>query len=235
MSKPAGESENQTALTNRLHSMYGRRFPEQERAARLAMWRVLCRGFFQRYVDPSWTVLDLAAGQCEFINNITAARRIAVDANRTLPEFAATGVESIIALSTDLSTIDPGTVDCVFTSNFFEHLPTRESLLITLSEVRKVLRPTGRLLVLQPNIRYTGAAYWDFLDHQLPLTEQSLVEALELSGFTPVELIPRFLPYTTKSRLPKSPWLIELYLRIPLAWRLLGQQTWVVAQPTPAG
>jgi hypothetical protein len=31
--------------------------------------------------------------------------------------------------------------------------------------------------------------------------------------------------------LPKGAWLVRLYLRIPLAWRLLGQQSFVVAEP----
>lgn len=43
-------------------------------------------------------------------------------------------------------------------------------------------------------------------------------------------MIPRFLPYTTKSRLPQAPWLIRLYLRVPLAWWLLGKQALVVAE-----
>ncbi len=29
------------------------------------------------------------------------------------------------------------------------------------------------MLVLQPNIRYVGGAYWDFLDHHLPLTDRT--------------------------------------------------------------
>ena len=58
--------------------------------------------------------------------------------------------------------------------------------------------------MLQPNIRLTGAAYWDFIDHKVALTERSLVEAAELCGFETERLIKRFLPYTTKSRLPQA-------------------------------
>ena len=43
--------------------------------------------------------------------------------------------------------------------------------------------------------------------------------------------MPRFLPYTTKSRLPQSAWLVRAYLRFPPAWRLLGGQTLLVARP----
>jgi hypothetical protein len=58
-----------------------------------------------------------------------------------------------------------------------------------------VLPPGGRCLILQPNIRYTGGAYWHFLDHHLPLTERSLIEALEVAHLQPVEARPRFLPF----------------------------------------
>ena len=58
----------------------------------------------------------------------------------------------------------------------------------------------------------------------------TLVEACESLGFEIVEVVPKFLPYTTRSALPQSPWLVRLYLMFPPAWRLLGKQTWFVAR-----
>jgi hypothetical protein len=29
----------------------------------------------------------------------------------------------------------------------------------------------GEIILIGPNIKYTGEAYWDFWDHLLPLTE----------------------------------------------------------------
>ena len=57
-----------------------------------------------------------------------------------------------------MAAIGDGTIDVVFTSNFFEHMPDKRALLRTLDECRRVLRPGGRLLVLMPNLRYVGAA-----------------------------------------------------------------------------
>ena len=58
-------------------------------------------------------------------------------------------------------------------------------------------------MALQPNIRLIGGSYWDFIDHQTALTDKSLAEAATMAGFTTKEVIARFLPYTTKSRLPQ--------------------------------
>lgn len=212
-----------------LPGLYERRFAG-EAAFRNSMWRILCRSFFQKYVDPRATVVEVGAGHCEFINHITAARRIAVDLSTDTVRYAAPGVEVVTSASTDLSAIAGGTADVAFASNFFEHL-TRPDILATLRELKRVLAPNGRLLILQPNIRYCQRDYWMFFDHITPLDDRSLVEALEMSGFAPVEVIPRFLPFSTKSALPKSLLLVRLYLALPIVWRFLGAQAFVVAHP----
>ena len=45
-----------------------------------------------------------------------------------------------------------------------------------------------------------------------------------------IEVRTRFLPYSTKSRLPKHPALVRAYLAFPTAWRLLGKQTLYVGE-----
>jgi len=72
---------------------------------------------------------------------------------------------------------------------------------------------------MQPNIKYVKGAYWDFFDHITPLTESSMCEALEMAGFRIKKVIPRFLPYTTKSRIPQHPFLVWMYLKCPFVWR----------------
>jgi SAM-dependent methyltransferase len=216
---------------SRLTALYRHRFAS-ESEQRQELWAVLCTHFFQRWVPEDAVVLDLAAGHCEFVNNIRAGRRIAVDLNPDVRLHAAAGVETHVLRSDDLAGIAQDSVDVVFVSNFFEHI-TREAILATLVEVRRVLRPGGRLLVLQPNVRYCARDYWQFFDHITPVDDRALVEAFTATGFDVVENIPRFLPYSTKSRLPSGPALVKLYLRVPLAWRVLGAQAFLVATPKP--
>lgn len=212
-----------------LGRLYRARFAGVD-AARDALWHVLCRHFFQRYIRPEDTVVEVAAGHCEFINNIVARHRVAVDLNPELPEWADPQVRAIVGSSVDMADVEDESADVVFVSNFFEHI-SRPDILTTLSEVRRTLRPGGTLLVLQPNIRFCGYRYWSFFDHITPLDDCSLAEALEASGFAVMQTIVRFLPYTTKSRLPSSPRLARIYLRIPLLWRIFGGQTFMVARP----
>ena len=129
----------------------------------------------------------------------------------------------------------PASVDVVFCSNFFEHLPDKQTFLPTLTEIRTVLRPGGRLLFCSPtsdwSAAHTGTS--SIIICRLPIGRSW--RRARASGFDIVEVIPRFLPYTTRSGLPQSPWLVRLYLAVRPAWRLLGGQTWMVARKPSAG
>ena len=213
-----------------LAELYRRRFPPAELEAMRAVWRVLVREFFGPRIPDLGTVVDVGAGPCLFINEVKAARRIAVDANPTLAEAAAPGVEAVVDGDVDLPSIPDGTADTVFMSNFLEHLASPAEVLRVLSAARRILRPGGEILVLQPNFRLCPARYFDFVDHTVVLTDRSLVEGLEATGFTVRELRVRFLPFTSKSRIPKWPWAVSAYLRLrPLQW-LFGGQTFVRAR-----
>jgi hypothetical protein len=102
----------------------------------------------------------------------------------------------------------------VFASNLFEHL-TREELLTTLSGIRRILRPGGKLLVIQPNFRYAYASYFDDYTHIGIFTDISLADLLSTSGFHIDKVMPRFLPFSLRGHGPKWPWLLRLYLSLP--------------------
>ena len=213
-----------------LERIYGHRFGDAEARRKDQLWKAVAR-YLQRWVPADGRVLDVACDAGYFIRNITAGERWATDV-RDVGARLGPGVRFVQADGLALSTAVPkDSFDVVFVSNYLEHLAGPDAVIAQLREIRAVTKDDGRLIVLQPNIRYVGAAYWDFIDHRVALTERSLVEAAQAAGFEVETLIPRFLPYTTKSRLPQSPWLVRAYLRFPFAWRLLGKQTLLIVRP----
>jgi SAM-dependent methyltransferase len=208
--------------------IYRRRF-EVDSEFRKGMYIILCESFFQKYVPTDSSILEIGAGYCEFINTIKAKKKMALDVNPDIRLHAQKDVQIIIGKSTCMEDIQTGSVDRVFANNFFEHL-TKPDIIQTLHEVYRVLKPDGEILVLQPNIRYCSKDYWMFFDHITPLDDRSIVEALEISGFSVKECISRFLPYTTKSRLPKSLMGLRLYLKFPALWKLFGAQAFICAK-----
>jgi SAM-dependent methyltransferase len=212
-----------------LKALYRHRFAgEAER--RRGLWEALCRGFFDRYVQPTDVLVDLGAGSCEFLNASRARRKVAVDPNPDTAAAADPGVEVVPCRARDLPASLDGAADVVFLSNFLEHLDSREEVLEVLAAARRCLRPGGLLLVLGPNIRYAYHVYWDFFDHKIALSDRSVVEALRMTAFDIVEIRPRFLPFTSKSRLPAWRWLVRLYLLLPPVQALVGGQMLVVGR-----
>ena len=136
----------------------------------------------------------------------------------------------VSAPSTDMAAVESGSVDVVFCSNFFEHLPDKAAVLATLHECRRVLSPTGTIIILQPNVRYLAGKYWDYFDHYTPLSHLSMAEALTVTGFELRTVRGRFLPHTVKTKaVPRSTLLIRAYLRFRPAWWLMGRQMLLVA------
>ena len=172
-----------------LNALYEVRFDPKERAMKERIWKVLVGDFFQRYVAEDATVLDLACGFGEFSRYIRAARKLAVDANPQARELGAPEGEFVHGSADDLGAIDSSSVDVTFTSNFFEHLDSKETLDQVLAEVMRVLKPGGRFIALQPNIRYAYARYWDYYDHVLPLSHVSAQEGFEKNGYVVEELM----------------------------------------------
>jgi SAM-dependent methyltransferase len=208
---------------------YKFRFEKTGLEKRARVWRILCSSYFDQLIGPHQDVLDLGCGYGEFINNVNARSKIAVDRNSDISGHLHADVKFIHCDAAEID-LPNGSVDVVFTSNFLEHLANKTECDSVFAEVLRVLRPGGRLIVMGPNIKYCHRVYWDFYDHQLPLSHLSLEEGLVASGYDVVLNIPRFLPFTMKGRMPSSETAIRLYLSLPLAWPVLGKQFLVVAR-----
>lgn len=216
-----------TASDN-LQAIYSQRFAANQ-AYRQKVWQVLIGDFFQQFVPPTGSVLDLGCGYGEFINQITAGRKYGMDLNADTAKHLAAGITFFRQDCSQPWPLPENSVDVVFTSNFFEHLPDKATLGRTLEQAQRCLKPGGRLIALGPNIKYLPGQYWDFWDHYLPLTELSLSEGLRNRGFVIDRCEPRFLPYTMVGK--QYPLVfIRLFLKVPMAWRLFGKQFLMVAR-----
>jgi SAM-dependent methyltransferase len=212
-----------------LEQIYQHRFGEHM-AYRNKVWKVLTSKFFSKLIAPDASILDLGCGYGEFINNIQAAKKFAMDMN---PGSAQRLNRDITHIEQDCSTewkLPAGDLDAVFTSNFFEHLPSKAALSDTLAQARRCLKEGGLVIAIGPNVRFVGGAYWDFWDHHLPLTNETLSEVLRLHGFRILSSVPRFLPYTMVNQRAVPMLLVALYLKLPFLWRFMGRQFLVVAQ-----
>ena len=196
---------------------------------RTVLWEALWRYYFRALIPPGACVLDMGCGYGDFINSVVGARRrIALDAWPEFPRYLAPGVEAHVGSVTELGFLGDGSVDFAFASNLFEHLP-QAAFAAVLEQLRAKLAEGGVLTVLQPNYRYAYAEYFDDYTHVTVYSHVSLADFLAVNGYEVIEVRPRFLPLTVKSRLPVSPALIRAYLRSPV--RPLGKQMLLRARP----
>lgn len=145
-----------------------------------------------------------------------------------LADHAAPGVECVEASATSLSdALGRECFDVVFASNLLEHL-ARAEIWQALAEFRRVLKPGGRLLLVQPNFRLSTSRYFDDYTHVTPLSDVSLSDLVLAAGYELLHVHPRFLPLTVQSRGSRASFLVPLYLRSP--WRPLAGQMLVVAE-----
>jgi SAM-dependent methyltransferase len=191
------------------------------------LWETLCQGYFRHRIPSDGCVLDLGAGYGQFINNVAARRRIAIDVWSGFTSHLAPGIEGIVGDISDLSMLEDSSVDYAFASNVFEHL-SQPRLALTLASLAKKLSAVGTLTILQPNYRYAYREYFDDYTHISVWSHVALADFLVANGYEVIELRPRFLPLTIKSRLPVWPLLIRAYLASPI--KPLAKQMLVVAR-----
>jgi SAM-dependent methyltransferase len=172
----------------------------------------------------------LGSGWGEFINNVTAARKYAMDLNSDARSRLSGETHFLHQDCSQEWQIQPASLDVVFTSNFLEHLPDKGSVERTISEAYRCLKNDGLLICLGPNIKYIPGVYWDFWDHFIPLTELSLSELLKLKGFSIQLIVPRFLPYSMSTERTPPVFLVKFYLKLSALWPLFGKQFLVVGK-----
>ena len=212
-----------------LAQIYEKRFSGHENY-RKRVWKILINEYFSQWIKRTDHILDLGCGYGEFINHTKCENRHAMDLN---PKTRSLMDKKIIFHQQDCSEswkIDQNSLDLVFTSNFFEHLPNKESLDRTMGEIMKTLKPGGRLIAMGPNIAVLKGKYWDFWDHHVALSDQSLCELLQIHDFTIEQTYSKFLPYNMVRVKERPLFLVSLYLRFPFFWKIFGKQFLIIAK-----
>ena len=215
-------------MNENLNKIYQIRFSGLEEY-RNAIWKILVKDFFSKWIPKSSVVLDLGCGYGEFINNVPDCERHAMDLNSDSGKHLDKDIHFHQQDCSKPWEIAPHSLDVIFSSNFFEHLPDKEALDQTIGHAMQALKPGGSLLAIGPNIAVLKGRYWDFWDHHIALSDQALAELLEIHGLEIKRVISRFLPYNMV-RVKKRPlFLVSLYLRLPFLWPIWGKQFFLAA------
>ena len=215
-------------MNENLNKIYQIRFSGLEKY-RNAIWKILVKDFFSKWIPKGSAVLDLGCGYGEFINNVPDCERHAMDLNSDSGKHLDKDIHFHQQDCSKPWEIAPRSLDVIFSSNFFEHLPDKEALDQTIGHAMQALKPGGSLLAIGPNIAVLKGRYWDFWDHHIALSDQALAELLEIHGLEIKKAISRFLPYNMV-RVKKRPlFLVSLYLRLPFLWPIWGKQFFLVA------
>src|SRR4051812_29104434 len=109
---------NKTTAPADLQRIYEHRFADTKEY-RDRVWRILTAQFFQLYIGMNDAVLDLGCGYGEFINNIRSAKKYAMDLNPGAAQHLRGDVQLLQQDCSQPWNIEKGSIDAVFTSNFF--------------------------------------------------------------------------------------------------------------------
>jgi len=180
---------------------------------RLKVWRAITE-YLQPYVGKDKTVLDMGCGYGDFINQIQAKKKYGLDLGPDVKNYIDKDVQFINKPSTSLEDIATNSLDTVFSSNLFEHLD-RADIDKTMKGIKRCMKSVGSLILVGPNFRYAYKSYFDDYTHKTIFTHVSLADLMQEYGFKPIKVMPKFLPLTLKSKLPKSYYLTKLYLLSP--------------------
>jgi hypothetical protein len=195
---------------------------------RKILWKCLWDYYFSDQIRPSDCVLDLGCGYGDFINSAVARKRIAIDSWPGCKDFLDPNVEPIITSVTDLTGLVNSSIDFAFASNLLEHLEKNE-IASMLASLRGKLGQNGTLTILQPNWKYAFREYFDDFTHTSVWSDISMSDFLRANDWEVIEVLPRFLPLSLKSKLPVQPWLIKAWLMSP--FKPLGKQMLIKARP----
>lgn len=191
---------------------------------RTKVWCAIVDYISKKYLKEPNAALDLGCGYGDFINNLKCPNKFAVDLNPDAANYLAPGIKFINSTADKLEAVESGSLDLIFSSNLLEHLDDNE-LERAAKEFHRVLKVDGLMITMQPNYYYAYREYFDDYTHKKVFSHQSLQDFFSANGFKTNAMEKKFVPFSLKSRLPKTYMLTKLYLDFPLrpmAKQMLG-------------
>lgn len=196
-----------------------------------ALTGVLNREKFAEFVRPSDTVLDFGCSSGELLLSLEAAARIGVEVNE------ATRVEAVkagLSVVESLRSVADESVDVAVSNHVLEHVLSPYD---ALRDLRRVLRPTGRLVLCIPADDWRNARHWRSGDpnhHVFAWTPLTLGNLLTEAGFDPVFVRMRRRAWPPKyeqiHRLPRPLWDAACF-----AWAIARRRREIIALAQPTG
>jgi SAM-dependent methyltransferase len=196
---------------------------------RSVVWSELEK-YFSKFTLGRESLLELGPGYCDYINMAKFDTKIAIDVSPDLIKWANNSVSTIVGEIPLAHKFDKK-FDLIVCSNFFEHLNDDDFERVLLFCFDS-LKPTGRLVIMQPNFSYAYRRYFDDYTHRKIFTHVSMRSHLLNQGFVIEKEIPKFLPYSM-GQIPRFipiallKLLVRIYLRSPIKPR--GAQMFFVA------
>lgn len=191
------------------------------------LWKALYRYWLSKLIEKDFCVLELGSGYGYFINNIICRKKIAIDNWKGFLSYLKKDVRGIVADITDIDFLENDSLDFVFASNLFEHV-SKNDLISCLTILKTKMKIGATINILQPNYKYSYKEYFDDYTHETIYTDTSMSDLLESLGYKIIEKREKFLPLTLKSKLPVSPFLIKLYLKLPI--KVMAKQMFIRAK-----
>jgi SAM-dependent methyltransferase len=196
---------------------YARRFNETEKFVRLYQVNY----YFAPWVGENDDVLDLGCGDGLFLRTLHCRKRMGVeinDAARELCEQRSEHAKIAVQLHRDISQVADAAVDVVISNHCLEHVINPYG---TLTQVLRVLRPGGRLVLVTPFDDWRGRIHggWSPNDpdnHLFTWSPRNIGNLVVEAGFSVQEvLMYRF------ACSPRLRWVLDMFGR--QAFRAAGR------------
>ena len=157
-------------------------------------------------------ILDVGAGDGTYVRcfNSYGFQAYGIEANVNFKyhipsnKIVATLNKEILDFNKDKLPYEDNTFDYVFSKSVIEHVYNTEFFL---SEIKRVLKPKGKLLILTPAWDYNYRWFYDDPTHVKPFNHKGLQDALRLADFKQVK--------------------VKYFYHLPFVWKYTKLGTWI--------